>query len=181
MAWTELLTCTPWWGLYEGKWALYPHSPRDDLRHQANRIWPQCVHHTTIIVCLCSCEPAHGHFPKYNNGILTSLFTSSFTTRQGKKGKKSPKFQRLLPMVLPMVLCMVLPIVRHRSMTSHCPTPSQGHVRSHPGSQEEQRQATEVKSQKKALDPLGLQLQTVVNCHIGARNWTQVLCKNKYS
>lgn len=66
-------------------------------------------------------------------------------------------------MVLPMVLCMVLHIVRHRSMTNHCPAPSQGHVRSHPGSQEEQRQATEVKSQKKALDPLGLQLQTVVS------------------
>lgn len=32
--------------------------------------------------------------------------------------------------------------------------------------------------QKRALDPLGLELQTVVSLHAGAGNQTQVLCKS---
>lgn len=35
--------------------------------------------------------------------------------------------------------------------------------------------------QKMALYPLGLDLQTVMSCHVGAGNWTQVPCKNSLS
>lgn len=30
-------------------------------------------------------------------------------------------------------------------------------------------------NQKRELDPMGLQLQTVVTCHMGPENWTQDL------
>jgi hypothetical protein len=33
-------------------------------------------------------------------------------------------------------------------------------------------------SQKRALNPLKLELQTVVSLYLGTRNGTQVLCKN---
>jgi hypothetical protein len=35
-------------------------------------------------------------------------------------------------------------------------------------------------SHKRVLDPLALELQAVVNCHAGAGNRMQVLCKSKY-
>jgi hypothetical protein len=34
---------------------------------------------------------------------------------------------------------------------------------------------------KRALDPLDLEWQMVFSCHVGIGNWTQILCKNKWS
>lgn len=34
--------------------------------------------------------------------------------------------------------------------------------------------------QKAALDPLELQLPAVVSCHLGAENWSLILCNSMY-